>query len=129
LEFTNPLLKKVSIENWSVQDMRRSKLELYEDMLRALADKPLTVDSIAYRCNMDCVALHQRLDFLVMNGLVKKEDRKKKTFYALTKRGLAISKTLAITKHLEKLQTSIGAIDDALQAVPAHSEYSNETTK
>jgi predicted transcriptional regulator len=128
LEFTNPLLKKVSIENGSVQDMRRSKLELYEDMLCALVDKPLTVDSIAYKCNMDCVALHERLDFLVKSGLVKKEDCKKKTFYALTKRGLAIFKTLSITRHLEKLQKSIGIIDDALQGVPAFSEHNKETT-
>jgi predicted transcriptional regulator len=108
--------------------MRRSKLELYEDVLRALVDKPLTVDSIAYKCNMDCVALRQRLDFLMKNGLVE-ENYKKKTFYALTKRGLAIFKTLAITKRLEKLQATIKMIDDALQSIPALSENSEERPK
>jgi predicted transcriptional regulator len=93
--------------------MRRSKLELYEDVLRALVDKPLTVDSIAYECNMDCVALHQRLDFLVKNGLVEEENCKKKTLYALTKRGIAIFKTLTIIRHLEKPQATIKMIDDA----------------
>jgi predicted transcriptional regulator len=108
--------------------MRRSKLELYEDVLRALVDKPLTVDSIAYKCNMDCVALRQRLDFLMKNGLVE-ENYKKKTFYALTKRGLAIFKTLTITKRLEKLQATIKMIDDALQSIPALSEHNEETPK
>ena len=109
--------------------MQKSKLELYEDVLRALDDKPSTVDNIAYQCNMDCVALRQRLDFLVKNGLVVEEDCNKKTVYALTRRGLAIFKTLTITKRLEKLQTTIKMIDEALQAIPALSEYSEEKTK
>jgi predicted transcriptional regulator len=108
--------------------MRRSKLELYEDVLRVLVKKPLTVDSIAYECNMDCAALRQRLDFLVKNGLVE-ENYKKKTVYALTKRGLSIFKTLTITKRLEKLQTTIKMIDDALQALPALSEHNEEKPK
>jgi predicted transcriptional regulator len=108
--------------------MRRSKLELYEDVLHALANKPLIVDSIAYECNMDCVALRQRLDFLVKNGLVE-ENYKKKTLYALTKRGLSIHKTLTITRRLEKLQTTSKMIGDALQALPSLPEQNEETPK
>jgi predicted transcriptional regulator len=95
--------------------MRRSKLELFEDMLHALVNKHLTVDSIAYKCNMDCVALQQRLFFLVKSGLVEKENCKGKTVYGLTKRGLAIFKTLAITRRLEKLQKPTRIVADALQ--------------
>jgi predicted transcriptional regulator len=109
--------------------MRRSKLELYEDLLRALVDKPLTIDSIAYKCNMDCVALRQRLDFLFKKGLIEEENYKKKTFYALTKRGLSIFKTLTITRHLDKLQTPTKIIDNALQALPALSENNEETSR
>jgi len=109
--------------------MRRSKLELYEDVLNSLGKKPLTVDSIAYECNMDCIALRQRLDFLIKNGLVEEKNCKKKTAYALTKRGLAIFKTLTITKRLEKLQTTVKMIGDALQALPTVSEQNEETTK
>jgi predicted transcriptional regulator len=108
--------------------MRRSKLELYEDVLHALVKKPLTVDSIAYECNMDCIALRQRLDFLMKNGLVE-ENHKTKTFYALTKRGLSIFKTLTITRRLEKLQTTSKMIDNAFQALPSLSEHSEETPK
>jgi hypothetical protein len=77
---------------------------------------------------MDCIALRQRLDFLVKNGLVE-ENYKKKTFYALTKRGLSIHKTLTITRRLEKLQTTTKMIDNALQSIPALSENSEETPK
>jgi predicted transcriptional regulator len=103
--------------------MHRSKLELYAEVLQALAKKPLTIDSIAYGCNMDCVILRQRLDFLAKNGLIQQENYPKKTLYALTKRGIAISKTLAITRRLEKLQATIKMLDDALQTLPAISEY------
>jgi predicted transcriptional regulator len=109
--------------------MRRSKLELYENVLHALVKKHLTIDSIAYECNMDCVALRQRLNFLAKNGLVEEENYKKKTLYALTKRGLSIFKTLTITRRLEKLQITSKMIDDALQALPALSEHNEETPR
>jgi predicted transcriptional regulator len=109
--------------------MRRSKLELYEAILNALVNKALTVDSIAYACNMDCVALSQRLNFLIQSGLVEERSYKDKTRYALTPRGLAIFKTLALTKSLEKLQTNVRRIDEALQALPSLSEYNAEKAR
>ena len=109
--------------------MRRSKLELYEHILTALADKRLTVDAIAYACNMDCIALRQRLDFLVENDMVEEKNYKKRKRYALTRRGLAIFKTLNITRRLERLQTTINKMDDALTMIPALSEYNEEKTK
>jgi predicted transcriptional regulator len=106
---------------------RKSKLERYEDILQALAGKPSTVDAIAYALNMDCFALRLRLDFLIKNDLVEERSFRNKTCYALTRRGWAIYKTLVITRRLEKLQTSISRIDEALQAIPAISENSEET--
>jgi predicted transcriptional regulator len=110
-------------------NMRRSKLELYEDILTSLVDRPLTVDAIAYDCNMDCFGVRTRLDFLLKSGLVEEITFKEKTRYALTRRGLAIYKTLALTKSLQKLQTNIKRIDEALQAIPALSEYNAEKAK
>lgn len=109
--------------------MRKSKLELYEDILNALADKRLTVDAIAYACNMDCIALRQRLNFLLKSGLVEERNYKTKMRYALSRRGLAIYKTLSITRRLEKLQTTVKDVDEALKMLPALSEYSQETPK
>jgi predicted transcriptional regulator len=109
--------------------MQRSKLKLYEDILTALVDRRLTVDAIAYTCNMDCIALRQRLDFLLKSGLVEERNYRKQTRYALTRRGLAIYKTLTITRRLEKLQTTIKNVDEALKMIPAFSEYNEETPK
>jgi predicted transcriptional regulator len=109
--------------------MRRSKLELYEDVLHALVAKPLTVDAIAYACSTDCVVLRQRLDFLMKNGLVEERTYKKRTCYALTRRGLTIFKTLTITKRLEKLQNTIKTIEEALQALPSLPDHAAEKAK
>ena len=108
--------------------MHRSKLELYAEVLRVLAKKPLTIDSIAYACSMDCVILSQRIAFLVKNGLVQQGALKNKTVYALTKRGSAISETLAITRRLEKLQPKTKKLD-ALQTLPAFSEQGKGKAK
>ncbi|MEM2081622.1 MAG: helix-turn-helix domain-containing protein [Candidatus Bathyarchaeia archaeon] len=109
--------------------MHKSKLELYEEILSALADRNLTVDGIAYACNMDCLAIRQRLDFLLKCGLVEERHYKTKTRYALSQRGLAIYKTLALTKRLEKLQTMIENVNDALKMLPALSEFNEEAPK
>jgi predicted transcriptional regulator len=109
--------------------MQRSKLELYEEILYALVNKHLTVDAIAYACNMDCVALRQRLDFLLQHGLVEEKSFSKTTCYALTRRGMAIFKTMALTKRLQKLQTTMKQIDETLQTIPSLSEYSAEKAK
>jgi predicted transcriptional regulator len=129
LGFTNSLFKKGTIEESERASMRRSKLELYEDILTALVDRRLTVDAVAYACNMDCIALRQRLDFLLKSGLVEEKTYNKQTRYALTRRGLAIYKTLTITRRLEKLQTTIQNVDEALKMIPALSEYNEETPK
>ena len=109
--------------------MQRSKLELYEEILFALVNKQLTVDSISYACSMDCRALRRRLEFLMENGLVEEKSFGKVTCYALTRRGLAIFKTLALTKRLQKMQTTMKKIDEALQAIPPFSEYNIRNTK
>jgi predicted transcriptional regulator len=85
----------------------RSKLEAYEDIIDALSQQALTIDDIAFTCSMNCVNLQQRLDFLVKHNVADIEiGRDNKAFYVLTRRGLTIAKTLAVTKSLEKLQTS-----------------------
>ena len=86
--------------------MRRSKLELYSEILSTLAKNPQTLDNIAFSCKMDCVNLRERLDFLQRINLVEEKSRNKKQLYMLTRRGLSVCKTLSITKQLEKLQNT-----------------------
>ncbi len=99
--------------------MPKSKLELYESIIDALADRYLTVDSLAFECNMNCVAVGKRLEFLIQNGVVKESRCSKRILYSLTARGSAISKTFAITRRLEKMKATIALIDDALRTIPA----------
>ncbi len=108
--------------------MRRSKLELYEDIIGALTKKALTIDDIAFECNMNCVTLQQRMEFLIKNNLVDLEiSLDNRAFYVLTRRGLAISRTLVIAKGLEKMQRkpSINH-DEALRAIAALTENDEE---
>ena len=108
---------------------QKSKLENYEKLIEALVDRYLSVDSLAFSCNMDCVAVNQRLGFLIKNGIVEEKKCSNKNLYALTKRGLAIQKTLAITKRLEKLKTTVKAVDEALVTVSKYSELSGEQNR
>lgn len=129
-KFTNALLKKQQSLQWSAAVLRKSKLELYEDVLSALANKYyLSVDSLAFECNMDCMAANERLEFLMKNSLVKKNHINKKVLYSLTARGEAIYKTLAITKRLKKLKESVKTIGEALNALPAVAEQNEENAK
>ena len=84
--------------------MRKSKLELYEDILSALANKYLSVDTIAFQCNMDCISASKRLDFLMQNNLVRESHCNQKILYSLTTRGEAVHGTLPVTKRLKKLK-------------------------
>ena len=124
--FTNALFQKKQHSEPEGADVQRSKLEIYEDVLTALADKPLSIDSIAYACNMDCIALRQHLNFLIKNDLVEERNYAKTTRYALTRRGMSIYKTLAITKSLKKLQKNMKKINEALKTIPSFSEYNTE---
>ena len=106
--------------------MRRSKLENYQDILSVLALNPMTLDSIAYVCKMDCVVLSQRLNFLCQSHLVAERNRNNRKFYALTRRGEAVFKTLSIAKRLDELKTTTTLMCDALQTVSPISEHDSE---
>lgn len=97
--------------------MPKSKLENYEDLIAALVGRYLSVDSLAFACSTDCVAVNERLSFLIKNRLVEEKRCHSKTLYALTKRGLTVQRTLAIAKRLERLKTTVKAIDDTFVTV------------
>ena len=76
-----------------LQPMRRSKLEIHIDILRALAyHGRLKPTHITYKANVNCSALKECLDFLLERNLIKEQtiNRKKQTrkVYAITDLGL-----------------------------------------
>ena len=76
-----------------LRPMRRSKLEIHIDILRALAyHGKLKPTHITYKANVNCSALKECLDFLMERNLIKEQsiNRKRQTrkVYAITDLGL-----------------------------------------
>jgi predicted transcriptional regulator len=69
--------------------MRRSKLEVYVDILKVLVQRgPLKLTHIMYKTNMNCSVLSQDLAFLVKQRLVQERKvGKNKVVYASTSMG------------------------------------------
>ena len=52
--------------------VRRSKLEMYVDILSVLAHRgPLKLTHVMYKANVNCSVLKEYLDFLIKQGLVE----------------------------------------------------------
>ena len=89
-----------------LQPMRRSKLEIHIDILRALAyHGRLKPTHITYKANVNCSALKECLSFLLERSLVKEQiiskKRKKRKVYSITDLGLtALRNVKEINKSL-----------------------------
>jgi len=97
-------------------NMRRSKLEMYVDILKVLARHgPLKLTHIMYKANVNCTVLKQYLAFLVRQNLVEeqtihKKRNKTRVVYAITERGITVLKyfrelnsALQITEEANKI--------------------------
>jgi len=94
--------------------MRRSKLEMYIDILKVLAQRgPLKLTHIMYKANVNCSVLKEYLDFLIQQNLV--EERavgKQRTVYAVTQRGITV------LKYFRELKQVLPIIEEARNRVP-----------
>ncbi len=74
--------------------MRRSKLEMYVDILKVIAQKgPLKLTHVMYKSNVNCSVLKEYLDFLIKQGLIEERTvGKSRVVYANTARGTAVLK-------------------------------------
>jgi predicted transcriptional regulator len=102
--------------------MRKSKLELYEEILSALVDRQLSVDNIAIQCNIDCATATGLVDFLEKNQLVENNHDYAKKRYSLTKKGEEVYKTLAKTKRINEMQKSLAKIREDKFTLPSLAE-------
>ena len=99
--------------------MRRSKLEMYVDILKVLSQRgPLKLTHIMYKANLNCSALSEYLEFLLKQGLVEERTVKKsRTVYAVTQHGLTVQvlqRTNASTTNLRRKQkTNTSTLLDA----------------
>ena len=74
--------------------MRRSKLEMYIDVLNTLAYRgPLKLTHIMYKANLNCNILNECLDFLIKQNLIEKRIiEKERIVFSITQRGIDILK-------------------------------------
>ena len=77
-----------------MNDSRRSKLEIYVDILKVLAQNgPLKSTHIMYKANVNCNVLRQFLDSLSQQSLIEEQTfhkkKQQKIVYAITERGKA----------------------------------------
>ena len=89
--------------------MRRSKLEMYVDILKVLAQRgPLKLTHIMYKANVNCSVLSEYLEFLLKQGLVEERTLKKsRTVYAVTQHGLTVLKSFReLTQALPIIEES-----------------------
>jgi predicted transcriptional regulator len=70
--------------------MRRSKLEMYIDILNVLGHKgPLKLTHVMYKANINCSILNEHLGFLIKQGLIEKRIiEKERIVFAITQRGI-----------------------------------------
>ncbi len=74
--------------------MRRSKLEMYTDILKVLAQRgPLQLPHIMYQANLSSDILRGHLEFLIKQGLIEERIvEKSSVVYANTDRGTRVIK-------------------------------------
>ena len=82
--------------------MRRSKLEMYVDILKVLAHRgPLKLTHVMYKANINCSVLKEYLDFLTKQGLVEEKIiRRERIVYAITQRGVTVLKQFRELKEV-----------------------------
>jgi predicted transcriptional regulator len=79
-----------------VEQMRRSKMEMYIDILRVLAQHgPLKLTHVMYKANVNCSVLKENLEFLIAQNLIEeqvtvKRRNKTKISYAITDKGRTV---------------------------------------
>ena len=81
--------------------MRRSKLEMYVDILSVLSQRgPLKLTHIMYKANVNCSVLNEYLDFLMKHELIQERTEKRnRTLYAITPQGITVLKAFRELKQ------------------------------
>lgn len=94
--------------------MRRSKLEMYVDILSVLSHRgPLRLTHVMYKANVNCSVLKEYLDFLMKQGLVEERPLgKRRIVYAVTQRGLMV------LKYFRELKQVLPIVEEDQRRIP-----------
>ena len=88
--------------------MRRSKLEMYIDILKVLAQRgPLKLTHVMYKANVNCSVLKEYMEFLIKQGLVEEQTvGKRRLVYTVTQRGIMV------LKYFRELKQVLPIVDE-----------------
>jgi len=94
--------------------MRRSKLEMYVDILAVLAHKgPLKLTHIMSKANVNCNVLKEYLEFLIIQNLVEERSAESsKVVFAITARGTTV------LKYFRELKQVLPIVEEARNQAP-----------
>ena len=94
--------------------MRRSKLEMYVDILKVLAHRgPLKLTHVMYKANVNCNVLREYLDFLLKQNLVEERNvGKKRTVFAITQKGITV------LRNFRELRQMLPIIEETRNMIP-----------
>ena len=103
--------------------MRRSKLEMYIDIITVLAQRgPLKLTHIMYKANVNCSILKEYLDFLMKQGLVEERTvGKRRVVFAVTQRGITV------LKYFKELKQVLPIVEEARSQVTVPTKPHFET--
>ena len=89
--------------------MRRSKLEMYVDILSVLSQRgPLKLTHVMYKANVNCSVLKEYLDFLIKQSLVEERTvGKRRVVFAVTQRGITV------LKYFKELKQVLPIVEEA----------------
>jgi predicted transcriptional regulator len=95
--------------------MRRSKLEMYIDILKVLTQRgPLKLTHIMYKANVNCSVLKEYLDFLIQQELVEEKTMgKKRIVYVISEKGLKV------LKYFRELKIMLPVVEEGETKLPA----------
>ena len=95
--------------------MRRSKLEMYIDILRVLSQKgPLKLTHIMYKANVNCSVLKEYLDFLIEQELVEEKTvGKKRIVFVVSEKGIKV------LKYFRELKVMLPVTEEDQVKLPA----------
>ena len=99
--------------------MRRSKLEMYVDILQVLSHRgPLKLTHVMYKANVNCKVLKEYLDFLIKQNLIEERPvGKNRTVFAITQRGITV------LKYFRELKQVLPIVEEARNNMPIQFPY------
>ena len=93
--------------------MRRSKLEMYVDVLAVLSQRPLKLTHIMHKANVNCNVLKENLDFLMKQNLIEERNVEGcRVVFAITQRGLTV------LKYFRELKQVLPIVEEARSQAP-----------